>query len=157
MRLHLVFVGKTSFPDLDTAIQRYLDRLRRYVTIEVHTVRAEKILNEPKTADDIKEKEGERILKLVGNQGYLVVWDERGKELDSVQFARTLDRFQNEGASSVWMVTGGPLGLSPKVRQAADVVLALSRMTFPHDLARLMLVEQLYRAFSILRGEPYHK
>jgi len=77
--------------------------------------------------------------------------------LDSVGFARLLQRIRDEGISRTWMVIGGPLGISPKLLEEANTTLSLSRMTFPHDLARLMVVEQLYRAFSILKGEPYHK
>jgi len=78
-------------------------------------------------------------------------------ELDSVGLAGFLERLRAEGVAKVWMVTGGPLGVSPKLLETANSVLALSRMTFPHDIARLVLAEQLYRAFTILRNEPYHK
>lgn len=154
-RLHCVFVGKTQVPDFDVAIERYLDRIGHYVPMEVHTVKAEKIT--PKVREDeVRSREAQRILKLTGKGACLVVWDERGRQLSSVEFAHFLDRLLLT-SMDIWMVTGGPLGVAPLLRETAHGVLSLSRMTFPHDLARLLIAEQLYRAFSILRGEPYHK
>lgn len=156
MNLHLVFVGKTQFPEFETGIARYLDRLRHYVSVQVHVVKPEKI---GKKAGDaaVMEGESERILKLVEGQGVLAVWDRGGKALDSVGFARLLGKLRDDGVSAVWMVVGGPLGVSGNLISKADAVLSLSAMTFPHDLARVVIVEQLYRAFTILKGEPYHK
>jgi len=156
LHFHLIFVGKTAFPEMDAGIGRYLDRLRHYVPTEVHLVRAEKISG--CSADDlVREREGERILKLLEKPDHLLIWDQRGQQLDSMGFARFWDRLNNEGTSKVWMVIGGPLGVSGKLLERANSVFSLSKMTFPHDLARLIVVEQLYRAFSILKGEPYHK
>jgi 23S rRNA (pseudouridine1915-N3)-methyltransferase len=156
MRLHLVFIGKTTFPELDTGINRYLDRLRFYVPTQIHLLKAEKI--SPKGNEEaVREKEAERVLKLLGKSDFLIVWDQHGKNVDSIAFAKFLDDLRNNGASEVWMVIGGPLGVSQQLMARADSVFSLSRMTFPHDLARLMVVEQLYRAFTILKGEPYHK
>ena len=156
MRLHLVFVGKTSFPELETGIRRYLDRLDHYAPTEVHLVKAEKIT--AKTGEDaVREREGRRIANLVGKQDVLVVWDQRGRQLDSVGLARFVEGLMTKGTSHLWMVIGGPLGTWHGLLERADSLLSLSPMTFPHDLARLMVVEQLYRAFTILKGEPYHK
>jgi 23S rRNA (pseudouridine1915-N3)-methyltransferase len=156
MRLHLVFIGKTTFSELDAGINRYLDRLRFYVPTQTHLVKAEKIT--PKgTEGVVKEKEAERVLKLLEKKDCLVIWDQHGKEVDSITFAKFLDDLRNNGVSEVWMVVGGPLGVSQRLLAGADFVFSLSRMTFPHDLARLMVMEQIYRAFTILKGEPYHK
>ena len=156
MRLHLVFIGKTHFPEIDAGIERYLERIRKIVPVEIHILRPERITAKS-NADIVKNLEGERVLKLLERQDYVVAWDERGKNLDSPAFAELLGRLRDEGNSSVRMVVGGPLGLADAVRSRADAVLSLSRMTFPHDLARLMISEQIYRAFTILKGEPYHK
>ncbi|MBP8645520.1 MAG: 23S rRNA (pseudouridine(1915)-N(3))-methyltransferase RlmH [Syntrophobacteraceae bacterium] len=156
MTLNLVFVGKTALPSIDIAIERYLGRLGHYIPTRVYQVRAERILHKS-IEETVRERESGRILDLVGKEDYLVVWDQRGREFDSVGLAGFLERLRAEGAAKVWMVTGGPLGVSPKLLEAANSVLALSRMTFPHDIARLVLAEQLYRAFTILRNEPYHK
>jgi 23S rRNA (pseudouridine1915-N3)-methyltransferase len=156
MRLHLVFIGKTAFPDLETGINRYLDRLRCYLPTQIHVLKAEKI--PPRGAEEpIKEREAERVLRLVEKRDCLVIWDQQGKDNDSVAFASFLDGIRNRGVTALWMVIGGPLGVSQKLLARADFVLSLSRMTFPHDLARLMVMEQLYRAFTILKGEAYHK
>ncbi len=156
IQFHLIFVGKTSFPEIDTAIRRYLDRISHYAAIEVHLIKASKIL--PKSQEDAAiTREAERIMKLLNESEYVIVWDSGGKDLDSVGLARFVERLRDEGIQKVWMVIGGPLGLSREILDHANTVLSLSRMTFPHDLARLMVVEQLYRAFTILKGEPYHK
>jgi 23S rRNA (pseudouridine1915-N3)-methyltransferase len=156
MRIHLVFVGKTGFGDLESAIARYVDRIEHYCHIQTHYIKAEKIT--PSSSEStIREKESERIVKLVGRQGHVTVMDQSGREYDSPGLARFIERLNDSGVSDLWMAVGGPVGVSPELLGRADTVMSLSRLTFPHDLARLMLVEQLYRAFTIIRGEPYHK
>ena len=156
MRLHLVFIGKTAFSDLETGINRYLERLRSYIPTQIHIVKADRI--SPKSAEGvIKEREAERVLKLLGKKECLVIWDQTGRETDSVSFAKFLDTLRNNGLADLWMIIGGPLGVSQRLLERADFLFSLSRMTFPHDLARLMVMEQLYRAFTILKGEAYHK
>ncbi len=158
LRLRLIFVGKTSFAEADAGIQRYLERLRHYVPVDVHVIKAEKIAPGSAGSEDAaREREGERILKLPEKQDFFIAWDQRGKQLSSVDFSNYLERLKNEGAANVWMAVGGPVGLSLNVIQRANTTLSLSKMTFPHDLARFIIVEQLYRAFTILKGEPYHK
>ncbi len=156
MRVHLVFVGKTGFSDVESAISRYLERLKHYCQVQVHVVKAEKI-SAAIAEDDVRSREGERIRKLWDGRGRLVILDQRGRELDSVQLSSFIQKELDSGVSEMWMVIGGPVGVSPQLLKSADSVLSLSKMTLPHDLARLMLVEQLYRAFTIIKGEPYHK
>jgi 23S rRNA (pseudouridine1915-N3)-methyltransferase len=156
IQLHLVYVGKTAFPELDQAIQRYLDRLRHYVSIDVHVVKGEK-MGERERESVASEREGARILKLVGSQEVFIPLDRQGIQLDSEGLATYLDELNRGSVSKVWMAVGGPMGHSQKVLERANRILALSKMTFPHDLTRLILVEQLYRAFTILKGEPYHR
>jgi len=156
MKLHLIFIGKTAFADLETGVNRYLDRLRHYVPTRIHIVKEERV--PPRgAAAHVKEKEAEKILRLVEKKDCLVIWDQNGKEIDSVALAEFLEERRTGGTSRMWMVIGGPLGISQTLLLRADFVLSLSRMTFPHDLARLMVMEQLYRAFTILKGEAYHK
>lgn len=156
LHVHLVFVGKTGFPELDIGIQRYLERLRHYVLADVHVTRAEKLT--PKIQEEqVREREADRVLRLLGKQSYVVIWDSRGRQMTSPEFALFLKKLIEGGISEVWMIIGGPLGLSEKLRQQANAILSFSQMTFPHDLSRLIVLEQLYRAFTILRGEPYHK
>ncbi len=155
MRIHFVFVGKTVSPEMQRGIDRYLERIGHYVRCEVHVVRPERV--NPKAHEkEVLEKEGRRIVETVAGRGVLIVWDEKGTGLTSVEYAGVLDRLQQAG-QEVWMVLGGPLGLSDEVKKAAHHVFSLSPMTFPHDLARLLVAEQTYRALTILRGEPYHK
>jgi 23S rRNA (pseudouridine1915-N3)-methyltransferase len=156
MRLNLVFVGKTAFPEMETGINRYIGRLRHYIPTEVHVVKAERITAKSSPAT-LMDHEAERILKLVDKQDRLIVWDRMGRELDSPGLAHLCERMMNEGVPGVWMVVGGPSGVSSILIEQALAVVSLSRMTFPHDLARLMIAEQLYRAFTILKNEPYHR
>jgi 23S rRNA (pseudouridine1915-N3)-methyltransferase len=156
VRLHLVFVGKTGLEELDVAIHRYVKRLQHYVPIEIHLIREEKI---SKSVPErlVQERESDRILDVVRDRGVLMVWDRLGRELNSEDLAAILQGFQNQGVGHVWVIVGGALGVSERLLTRANQVLALSRLTFPHDIARLLVVEQLYRAFTITRGEPYHK
>lgn len=156
MELHLVVIGKTAFPEIEVGVKRYLDRLIRYVQIRIHIVRGEKI-DKNVSQDRIRQVESERIQKLVDPAGHLVAWDQRGKQLSSNAFAEFLQRVRVAGTSSLWMVIGGPLGLSLPLLNQADTILSLSAMTFPHDIARLLVVEQIYRGFTILERLPYHK
>jgi len=155
LRLHLVFVGKTGFGDIESAIGRYIERLGHYCTVQVHHVKAEKISG-GLSGDLVKAREGERIAKLVKG-GHLAVLDQGGREMDSTGLAKFMSKIMDSGTSDIWLAIGGPVGLAPELVKGADSVISLSRMTLAHDLARLVLVEQLYRAFTILGGEPYHK
>jgi 23S rRNA (pseudouridine1915-N3)-methyltransferase len=156
MRIHLVFVGKTGFGDLESAIGRYVERLEHYCKVEVVYVKAEKIAG---GGDDtaVRERESERIRKAVGSRGYLIVCDQVGREFDSMELSKLMEKLIASGVSDIWIAVGGPVGVSPQLLTGASLVLSLSKMTFPHDLARLILVEQLYRAFTIIKGEPYNK
>ena len=156
MQLHLIFIGKTSLPEALEGIPRYLGRIEHYCRVRVHTVRAEKIAHgtsEPL----VQQKETKRILELVGTDHPLVAWDQRGTQLSSPGLAKLVSGLENSGVPRVWMAIGGPLGFDADLRRRADHLLALSHLTFPHDLARLLVLEQIYRAFTIIRNEPYHK
>ncbi len=156
MRIHLVFVGRTAFADIESAIDRYVKRLVHYCRVEIHYIKGEKI---SAGVEDrvVRDREGERILKLTGREGHLIIWDQRGRELDSSGLSKFLESLISSAMTEVWMIVGGPVGVSGKLLENAREVLSLSKMTFPHDLARLMLVEQLYRAFTIMKGEPYNR
>lgn len=156
MRIHLVFVGKTAFGDVESAIGRYLDRLRHYCQVDVLFVKGEKITG---AVDDklIRERESERILKLVERNGYLIVCDQGGKEFDSRGLSELMEKIMASAVSELWIAIGGPVGVSAGLLRSANLVLSLSKMTLPHDLARLILAEQLYRAFTIIKGEPYNR
>jgi 23S rRNA (pseudouridine1915-N3)-methyltransferase len=156
MRIHLVFVGKTAFGDVESAIDRYLERLRHYCPVEIHYIKAEKIT--AAVGDRlVRKRESERILKLAGRRGHLIVLDQTGRELDSRGLSKLMQKLIASAVSDLWMAVGGPVGLSCELLQSAHDALSLSKMTLPHDLARLVLVEQLYRALTIIKGEPYNR
>lgn len=151
MKLTFLSVGKDRSGLFSPGVDEYVKRLghtAKVAVVELSESRASGV--------KAKEAEGEALLKKLSPRDVLVALDERGKQLSSVEFAKWLGRQQDSG-KDVAFVIGGDEGLSHAVREKAGLVLSLSAMTLPHRLARLMLVEQVYRGFSILRGEPYHK
>ncbi|HEX9779197.1 MAG TPA: 23S rRNA (pseudouridine(1915)-N(3))-methyltransferase RlmH [Geopsychrobacteraceae bacterium] len=155
MKLRLVCVGKLSHAWLKQGAEEYAGRLRRHFTLEIVELKEEK----GGRRDDIAGlllREGERILEKIPAQAFVVVLDEKGKQLGSEQLAQQLAEQMLHGGRPWCLVIGGPYGLTPALRQRADLLLSLSKMTFTHQMARLFLLEQLYRCSAILRNEPYH-
>lgn len=155
MKLRLVCVGKLSEAYWRQAAEDFAARLNRYLPLNEIELKEQKA---GKKADPryICEREGERILEKIPAQAYVVVLDERGRTLTSEELAGQLDRHMVQGTAELVFVIGGAYGLSPAVKARADQILALSRLTFTHQMARLFLLEQLYRAMTIVRHEPYH-
>ena len=153
MRFHLVFVGKPRDPALAAAIHDYETRAARYWPLETIEVREEP--GRSATPDHVRGREGERLLERV-DAARLVACDEQGRAMRSPEFAAWMQR-EREGGRDVAFVIGGAHGLAPAVRERAALTLTLAPWTLPHELARLVLAEQLYRAGTIVRGEPYHK
>lgn len=147
-------VGKPRDRHLAAAIVDYETRAARYWPLEVHEVREESARSTP--PDLVREREGERLLAKLPPGVQLVVCDERGRQLRSPEFAAWLQEARDR-ARDVAFVIGGAYGLAEAVRSRAGFVLAMAPWTLPHELARLVLAEQLYRAGTIVRGEPYHK
>jgi 23S rRNA (pseudouridine1915-N3)-methyltransferase len=154
VRIVVAAVGKPRDRALAAAIGEYETRARRYWTLDVHEVREEPARAAP--ADLVREREGERLLARVPPGAAVVACDETGDGMTSPAFAAWLQR-ERERARDVAFAIGGAYGLSPTIRDAATRRLALAPWTLPHELARLVLTEQLYRAGTIARGEPYHK
>ncbi len=153
MKLRVLAVGRDRSGLYAPAVDEYASRLSRYVKFELTEVpEARKLAGTPRA----REEEGAALLAKLGPKEHAVALDERGEQLTSVAFADRLRRWL-ERSQDVTLVVGGSDGLAPEVLAHAREKLALSRFTLPHRLARLVLVEQLYRAFTILRGEPYHK
>lgn len=153
MKLRVVAIGKDRSGLFAPAVEEYAKRIGRHVRLElVEVPEARRHAGTPRARDE----EGEALLSRLGPRERVVVLDERGAEETSAAFARRVDRWLS-GGQDVALVIGGADGLSDAVRARADETLALSRMTLPHRLARVVLVEQLYRAMTILRGEPYHR
>jgi len=159
VNISIVTVGKLKEKYLKLGIEEYVKRLNSYAKIEMIEVPDEKA---PEILSDIemkqvKQKEGERILAKINPDTYVIALAINGKLKSSEELADNLDKLATYGKSKVAFVIGGSLGLSDDVLKRSDEQLSFSKMTFPHQLMRLILVEQIYRAFRINRGEPYHK
>jgi 23S rRNA (pseudouridine1915-N3)-methyltransferase len=155
MKTVLLMVGKTVDKHLVALMEDYVERTKHYMTFDVEVIpdlKSTKNLSE----EVQKEKEGELILKALQPGDYVVLLDEGGKEMRSIEFAQYLRHKMNTLSKRLVFVIGGPYGFSQKVYQAATEKMSLSRMTFSHQMVRLIFVEQLYRAMSILAGSPYH-
>lgn len=153
MKITLLVVGKTTDARLETLITEYTNRLKHYLTFEVRVI--PELSGKGKISMDIqKRQEGELILKAVGNT-YTILLDEHGREYRSLDFAAHLQKLMSSGRD-VTFVVGGPYGFSKDVYDRADGLISLSQMTFSHQMIRLLFVEQIYRAMTILRNEPYH-
>lgn len=159
MHISIVTVGKLKEKYLKQGIAEYVKRLNSYAKIEIFEVPDEKAPEELSEVEmeQVKQKEGERILAKIHQDTYVIALAINGKLKSSEELAENLDKLATYGKSKVAFVIGGSLGLSDEVLKRADEQLSFSKMTFPHQLMRLILVEQIYRAFRINRGEPYHK
>ena len=155
MKLKLIFVGKTEDDYLIKGCAIYEKRLENYLPTEVTVIPALKNAKNMRF-DQQKQKEGELIMKQLENADFVVLMDEKGKEFRSVEFANFFQQKMNSGIKNLVLIIGGPYGLSPDVYARANQKVALSKMTFSHQMIRLLLIEQCYRAFSILKNEPYH-
>ena len=155
MKLHLLCVGRLTEAYLQEGCQLFANRLQHYLPTTITELKEHKTGKKP-DIPRIIAAEGEQLLQRAANPGCLIALDERGKTMSSVDFANLLERHMVDGTPELALVIGGPFGLSDAVRQRADRVLSLSAMTLTHQMARLLLLEQLYRACTIIRNEPYH-
>ena len=155
MRITLVTVGKTDIPWVRSGLEMYVSRLEHYVPFSLREIPELKGVS-ALSKDQIKEREGELILKQVRSADEVVLLDEHGKEYRSLEFADWLGRRMVGSGRDLVFVIGGAYGFSQAVYDRADGKLSLSKMTYSHQLVRTIFAEQLYRAFTILRGEPYH-
>lgn len=155
MTIKLIVVSKTDVPYIQSGIDEYVGRLKHYCDFEMVVIPALKNLGKA-TPDEVKEREGQLILKQLERVDCAVLLDEHGKEYTSVGFSEYLQKQMNSGIRSMAFVIGGAFGFSPAVYAAAQHKVSLSQMTFNHQMVRLFFVEQLYRAFTILRHEKYH-
>lgn len=159
MKITCITVGKIKETYYTDAVKEYSKRLSRYCKLEIIELPDEKTPDGASQAQEtaIKNREGERILKAIREDAYVIALDIEGQTPDSVGLSQKLERLGIGGTSHVTFVIGGSLGLSSPVLKRADEKLSFSRMTFPHQLMRVILLEQLYRSFRIMKGEPYHK
>ena len=159
MKITLITVGKIKEKYLRDAIAEYSKRLSRYCKLEILEVADEKTPDQASEVveNSIRDKEGERILKQIRDYMYVITLEIGGKMLSSEELAEKIDSLGIQGKSSIAFVIGGSIGLGEAVLKRSDYALSFSKMTFPHQLMRVILLEQVYRSYRIINGEPYHK
>jgi 23S rRNA (pseudouridine1915-N3)-methyltransferase len=159
MNITVVSVGKLKEKYLKDAIQEYATRLTKYCKLDLIEVPDEKAPENMSAAEEeiVKQKEGQSILRHIKDDAYVIALAIKGKALSSEKFAELIGDLGLRGKSNIAFIIGGSLGLSEEALKRADYHLSFSAMTFPHQLMRVILLEQVYRGFRILRGEPYHK
>lgn len=159
MKITLITVGKIKEKYLKGAIAEYAKRLSKYCKLEIIEVADEKTPEQAGQAleDMIRAKEGGRILKQISDDAYVITLEIGGSMLSSEQLAAKIESLGIQGKSHITFVIGGSIGLSPEVSKRADYALSFSKMTFPHQLMRVILLEQIYRSYRIIHKEPYHK
>jgi len=156
MKIKIIALGKIKEKFLKDGINEFSKRLTPYTSFEIVELNPLEIKDENLT-DKILEKEGEKILSLIKQTDYVITLEIKGKQLSSEEFAQKLSDITNDGVSEIVFVIGSSCGLSPVVSERANYKLSLSKMTFLHQFTRLILTEQIYRAFKILNNETYHK
>lgn len=154
MKIKIIQVGKTKDSYMEAGMQEFLKRLKPFVDLEIVTLKEEKP-TATFTIKQCKEKEAAEILKNLKSEDFVIVLDENGKEKSSKEFAQILKTHEDLGDKMIFVI-GGPFGLTEKIREKANVVLSLSKMTFTHQMIRIFLLEQLYRAICIIKGKEYH-
>lgn len=155
MKILFLVVGRTVDKRLTSLIDEYTERVKHYIPFDLEVV-PELKNTKSLTAEQQKEREGELLRKQLREGDFVVLLDEGGKEFRSMEFAAYLEKKQSQVARRLVFVVGGPYGFSPDIYQLAREKVSLSKMTFSHQMVRLFFVEQIYRAMTILRGEPYH-
>ena len=154
MKIKIVSVGSIKEKFLKDAISEYLKRLTRFAKIEIIEVDETKIQN--KSEEQVKKEEGERLLKRIGQDEFVFLLDLKGELISSELLAQKINDLINKGISPLTFVIGGTLGLSEEVRKRANIKLSISKMTFTHQMCRMIILEQIYRAFKIINNEEYH-
>lgn len=159
MKITVLTVGKIKEKYLRDAIAAYTKRLSRYCKLEIIEVADEKTPdNASENAEEmIRQKEAERLLKYIREDAYLITLEIGGKQLTSEEFSEKIEKLGIQGTSHIIFVIGGSIGIGKAVLEKSDYALSFSKMTFPHQLMRVILLEQIYRGFKIIAGEPYHK
>lgn len=159
MKITVITVGKIKEKYLRDAIAEYSKRLSKYCKLEILEVDDEKTPDNASAIveEGIRQKEGERILRLIKEDAYVITLEIGGKMLDSVEFSRKIETLGIQGKSHICFIIGGSIGLGKEVLKRSDYGLSFSKMTFPHQLMRVILLEQIYRGYRIMSNEPYHK
>lgn len=154
MKHEIVFLGKTKDSYIQQGIDEYVSRLRHYTDCQLSILKDK---SKGKTAGQVIKNQGEQLLSAVAKGAYVIGLDSRGRQFSSEDFSRTIVDLENSGVRNVCYLIGGPDGISQEVLEKSKLVLSFSKMTFTHDMIRMLLVEQIYRAYTIKNGEKYHK
>ena len=159
MNIKIIAVGKVREKYMLEGIKEFSKRLSRYCKLEIIEVQDEKAPEKlsVKQMEIIKEREGKRILSKIPSNGHVIILDIDGKNLSSEELSDKIEQLMVSGVNDIVFIIGGSIGLSKEVRVKSDFKLSFSKMTFPHQLMRIILLEQIYRGFKIMKGEPYHK
>ena len=159
MKITVITVGKIKEKYLKDAIAEYSKRLSKYCKLEIIEVADEKTPDNASEVveESIRSKEGERILKYIKDDAFVITLEINGKQLTSEELADKIDKLGVQGTSHIIFVIGGSIGLGKEVLAKSNFALSFSKMTFPHQLMRVVLLEQIYRSYRIINGEPYHK
>jgi 23S rRNA (pseudouridine1915-N3)-methyltransferase len=157
MKLRLIWIGSNSDREFADAIDRYVNRIKHFFPIEIIEIAPGARGRQSESDAAMMRGQSARLVAAIPDRGYTIVLDERGQMFDSVTFARWLERLTIDSPHGVHFVLGGDVGFDDSVRQRADKVVSLSPMTLPHQVARLVLVEQIYRACTLMRNIAYHK
>ena len=158
MSLNIIAVGKIKEKYIESGINNYVKRLKRYTDVNIIEVDNSQVPKNPSGSqiEQVKVEEGKKLMKVIPDNSYKIALDVKGKPMTSEGLAKSLKNLQLRGDSEVSFIIGGPHGLSDEVIKISDYKLSLSHMTFTHQMIRLILLEQIYRAFKIMKGEPYH-
>jgi 23S rRNA (pseudouridine1915-N3)-methyltransferase len=156
LKIKIIALGKIKETYLKNGVEEFLKRLTPYASVSVVEISPIEIKDENLT-DKILLQEGERILSNIKNTDYVITMEIKGKEFSSTEFAKKIEELTNSGIAEIVFVIGSSCGIGSNVSQRANLKMSMSKMTFLHEFARLILVEQLYRAFKIIKGETYHK
>ena len=159
LKVTLLTVGKVKEKYLRDGIDEYAKRLSRYCNLSILEVEDEKTPDEASETEEelIKKKEADRLFKYIKDDAYVIALAINGRQLDSPEFSKKIDSLGLSGKSNLTFIIGGSLGLHDSILKRADMLLSFSKMTFPHQLMRMIFLEQLYRAYRIMKNEPYHK
>ena len=154
MKFIFPFLGKTREEYLDAGIRDYVKRLSRFVQVEILVLKS----RSPKSIPDMvfKQQEAELLIDKINSPSYVIAFDTKGQEVDSPGLARLVEDWEQNGLHTIYFLVGGHLGLHEDILKKADLVLSLSQLTFTHEMSRLLLMEQMYRAWTIKTGQKYH-
>lgn len=153
MNIKLVVIGETNNKNLKVLTDQYIDKLKHYIKFDLIIIKDQK----KKLPESIQiKKEGEKILSILKKNEFIILLDENGEHKSSVTFSKFIQKKLNSGIKTITFIIGGPYGFSSEIKSISNYELSLSKMTFSHEMIRMFFTEQLYRAFSILKNEPYH-